>query len=617
MAILIIEASDDKELALKVKQAIQNNMLPTSDWQFDGSRFIVLMQTGLPSGPADFSLEWADTNLELQNKVAGKMALGWYPFGSIKFANGRYVQAVTQGVPPEGGIATDIYSTDIIDSTPTGRAVLTAPDAVSARTAIGAGTVGNAVFVANTAAAGQTAIGITAFGQTLTTATDQASGRTALGAGTVGASLFQANTTDQAQTTLGATTVGKGVLTAATTTAAQVALGSTGTGRALFTAASTGAARTTLGSSTVGDALFVTASADAALTTLGGTTVGKALFTAASAGAALTTLGGGAAGTTVFSYATVPEIQAYLGIGGGGGGLPPGTIVGQTIQWDGDSWEPGLTPANAATYTKSAGNLGVSLPTINVTSAEGYPAGYLVINTTGLNNAAIYMMNGSTQLFSLTGAGGGGANWAINGPNGTGNMASTSSAASMNAPGGGTGAAITLSVSGLSMRGTSANNNKLVLDGSNLRPEVTAVTDLGSSTFRFRDCYLQNAPNVSSDATYKTAPEAIPDAVLDAVGDVNIVQFKMLTSVALKGDAARQHVGVIAQQVVQAFASHGVDAMEYGVVCYEEWPSKPEVRDPTTRALLSPAVEAGSMYSVRYEELLALEAARVRRELLR
>jgi hypothetical protein len=41
-----------------------------------------------------------------------------------------------------------------------------------------------------------------------------------------------------------------------------------------------------------------------------------------------------------------------------------------------------------------------------------------------------------------------------------------------------------------------------------------------------------------------------------------------------KGDKARWHIGKIAQDVVAAFEKYGLDATEYAVLCYDEWPEQ-------------------------------------------
>jgi hypothetical protein len=89
-----------------------------------------------------------------------------------------------------------------------------------------------------------------------------------------------------------------------------------------------------------------------------------------------------------------------------------------------------------------------------------------------------------------------------------------------------------------------------------------------------------------------------------------IKKFRFKDAVAIKGDAARIHVGVIAQEVMAAFTAEGLDAMRYGLMCYDEWESKPEEKD-SEGVVIKPAVAAGQSYGVRYEELLAFVIAAI------
>ena len=73
--------------------------------------------------------------------------------------------------------------------------------------------------------------------------------------------------------------------------------------------------------------------------------------------------------------------------------------------------------------------------------------------------------------------------------------------------------------------------------------------------------------------------------------------------VAAKGDAARIHVGVIAQEVADAFRAEGLDPMRYAIICYDEWLDSDAVTEGDT--VVTPARKAGNRYGVRYEELLA------------
>ena len=97
---------------------------------------------------------------------------------------------------------------------------------------------------------------------------------------------------------------------------------------------------------------------------------------------------------------------------------------------------------------------------------------------------------------------------------------------------------------------------------------------------------------VSSDERIKTQSSTIPDDVLDAWGDVQWGQFQYLEAVAEKGESARMHLGLLAQRVEAVFKERGLDACEYGILCYE-------------------AEE--DLWMIRYTEALAMEAACQRR----
>ena len=60
---------------------------------------------------------------------------------------------------------------------------------------------------------------------------------------------------------------------------------------------------------------------------------------------------------------------------------------------------------------------------------------------------------------------------------------------------------------------------------------------------------------------------------------------------ALKGNDARIHVGVMAQEVHELFAQHGLDAARYGLFCSDTWTDENGVEQ--------------TRLGIRYEELLA------------
>ena len=145
--------------------------------------------------------------------------------------------------------------------------------------------------------------------------------------------------------------------------------------------------------------------------------------------------------------------------------------------------------------------------------------------------------------------------------------------------------------------------------------------------------FTQTAFTITSDERAKTKPIVITDKMLDAWSEVEWCQYKLLDRVESKGEEARWHHGVVAQRAVEAFERHGLDSHDYGFMCYDEWEASDEVLvhheetpdtydvegnlleegKPAYSEVVTPAREAGSRYSIRYEEALALEAALQRR----
>jgi len=67
------------------------------------------------------------------------------------------------------------------------------------------------------------------------------------------------------------------------------------------------------------------------------------------------------------------------------------------------------------------------------------------------------------------------------------------------------------------------------------------------------------------------------------------------------------HVGVTAQDVMEAFFAEGLDATRYGVLCYDQWDNQPEVIE--NGKVIDPGVNAGGRYGIRYSELAQWQIA--------
>lgn len=154
----------------------------------------------------------------------------------------------------------------------------------------------------------------------------------------------------------------------------------------------------------------------------------------------------------------------------------------------------------------------------------------------------------------------------------------------------------------------------------------TGNQTLGTASFKWDALYAANGAIQTSDRNSKTEIRPLSEAERAAALKCKglIKAFKMKEAVEKKGsEAARIHVGAIAQEVMEAFESEGLDPMRYGIVCYDEWEETTEtvvdaeeVRDENG-TLITPAVThevihpAGSLYSIRYDELLAFIVAAV------
>ncbi|WP_159585907.1 tail fiber domain-containing protein [Chelativorans xinjiangense] len=103
--------------------------------------------------------------------------------------------------------------------------------------------------------------------------------------------------------------------------------------------------------------------------------------------------------------------------------------------------------------------------------------------------------------------------------------------------------------------------------GGVVRPTQDNVRTLGSASFRWSEVFAGNATINTSDEREKQDIEAVPDEWLDAWGDVRWSRYKWKHAVEEKGETARWHVGLVAQQIERAFAARGLDAFEIGLLC--------------------------------------------------
>lgn len=139
-----------------------------------------------------------------------------------------------------------------------------------------------------------------------------------------------------------------------------------------------------------------------------------------------------------------------------------------------------------------------------------------------------------------------------------------------------------------------------------IEPGSDNTINLGGGALRWKEIFSANAVINTSDARLKTDDRPLSEkeraVAVKAKGLLKAFRFK--ESVKEKGDKARIHFGVYAQELKEAFESEGLVAEDYAVLCYDEWDEIPEQKDDDGN-IKQPFVPAGNQYGVRYEELMA------------
>ena len=170
------------------------------------------------------------------------------------------------------------------------------------------------------------------------------------------------------------------------------------------------------------------------------------------------------------------------------------------------------------------------------------------------------------------------------------------------------------------------------IDYRGLWPYATNSFSSGIASRLWSQVYAASGSINTSDERAKQDISDPQDAVLKAMQNVDFRVFRFKDSVEKKGESARIHAGVIAQEVQAAFAAQGLNAADYGLFCYDEWGDEyetveiidqPEVLGENGE-IVTPAVthterrkvlDAGDRYGIRYTELLALTCASLAKRL--
>ena len=146
---------------------------------------------------------------------------------------------------------------------------------------------------------------------------------------------------------------------------------------------------------------------------------------------------------------------------------------------------------------------------------------------------------------------------------------------------------------GCGLTGSAASDGAIIpSDGDG--DAVDNHIDLGASGTRFDDIYATNGTIQTSDRNEKQDIAELSDAEQRvAVAAKGLMRkFRWISSVQEKGDEARIHFGIIAQDLQAAFEAEGLDAGRYAMFMSNTWTDE-ETGEERTRL------------GVRYSELLA------------
>jgi len=122
--------------------------------------------------------------------------------------------------------------------------------------------------------------------------------------------------------------------------------------------------------------------------------------------------------------------------------------------------------------------------------------------------------------------------------------------------------------------------------------------DLGHSSNRFDDIYATNGTIQTSDQNEKQDIASATTKELNVAKKLSALfkTFRWKDKVTEKGDKARTHSGIIAQEIQSAFNAEGLDASKYGLFTSDTWWEK-EISVDAVEADEEKGIEAKDAYT--------------------
>ncbi len=130
--------------------------------------------------------------------------------------------------------------------------------------------------------------------------------------------------------------------------------------------------------------------------------------------------------------------------------------------------------------------------------------------------------------------------------------------------------------------------------------------NIGASSIRFDDIHATNGTIQTSDQNEKQDIASATTKELNVAKKLSSLfkTFRWKSKVTEKGDNARTHTGIIAQEIESAFSAEGLDASKYGLFISHTWWEKDKDVYNTEKEAPSDAIKRTRL-GVRYPELFS------------
>ena len=141
----------------------------------------------------------------------------------------------------------------------------------------------------------------------------------------------------------------------------------------------------------------------------------------------------------------------------------------------------------------------------------------------------------------------------------------------------------------LQIHSTASSHTGLQFGNGNITPldntgaDLDNVVDLGAASIRFDDIHATNGTIQTSDENEKQDISNTTTKELNVAKKLSALfkTFRWKDRVTEKGETARTHSGIIAQEVQSAFSAEGLDATKYALFTSTTWWEKDEIYTDT------------------------------------